>query len=117
VVWAAMRFLLNAQKQNTRRMRLEQLILLLTRCAVVLLVVLVRRFPASYSAYAGVVLVLTLTARNLDSFERYAMSTFPFLLGLAAATGPEEVERGALVVAAAALTGYAILAFLGLSVP
>jgi hypothetical protein len=40
VVWAAMRFLLNAQKQNTRRMRLEQLILLLTRCAVVLLVVL-----------------------------------------------------------------------------
>ncbi len=40
VVWAAMRFLLNAQKQNTRRMRLEQLILLLTRCAVILLVVL-----------------------------------------------------------------------------
>jgi hypothetical protein len=40
VVWAAMRFLLNAQKQNTRRMRLEQLILLLTRCAIVLLVVL-----------------------------------------------------------------------------
>jgi hypothetical protein len=84
---------------------------------VVLLVILVRRFPASYSVYAGVVLVLTLTARNLDSFERYAMSTFPFLLGLAAATGPEEVERGALVVAAAALTGYAVLAFLGLSVP
>src|SRR5437763_1391936 len=40
VVWAAMRFLLNAQKQNTRRMRLEQLILLLTRCTIVLLVVL-----------------------------------------------------------------------------
>src|SRR5947208_5170350 len=40
VVWVAMRFLLNAQKQNTRRMRLEQLLLLLTRCAVVLLVVL-----------------------------------------------------------------------------
>jgi hypothetical protein len=40
VVWAAMRFLLNAQKQNTRRMRLEQLILLLTRCAIVLFVVL-----------------------------------------------------------------------------
>src|SRR5262249_46118002 len=35
-----MRFLLNAQKQNTRRMRLEQLLLLLTRCAIVLLVVL-----------------------------------------------------------------------------
>ena len=28
VTWAAMRFLLTAQKQNTRRLRLEQLILL-----------------------------------------------------------------------------------------
>ncbi len=40
VVWAAMRFLLNAQKQNTRRMRLEQLILLAVRTTLVLLVVL-----------------------------------------------------------------------------
>src|SRR3954462_12774230 len=40
VTWAAMRFLLAAQKQNTRRMRLEQLLLLLVRAALVLLVVL-----------------------------------------------------------------------------
>jgi hypothetical protein len=40
VVWAAMRFLLAAQKQNTRRMRLEQLILLAVRTLAVLLVVL-----------------------------------------------------------------------------
>jgi hypothetical protein len=40
VVWAAMRFLLNAQKQNTRKMRLEQFILLLVRCTALLLVVL-----------------------------------------------------------------------------
>ncbi|MCI0637853.1 MAG: VWA domain-containing protein [Gemmataceae bacterium] len=40
VVWAAMRFLLAAQKQNTRKMRLEQLILLLVRCSLVLLLVL-----------------------------------------------------------------------------
>ena len=40
VVWAAMRFLLNAQKQNTRRMRLEQIILLAVRACVILLVVL-----------------------------------------------------------------------------
>jgi hypothetical protein len=39
VTWAAMRFLLAAQKQNTRRMRLEQLILLLVRCALVALIV------------------------------------------------------------------------------
>jgi uncharacterized membrane protein len=40
VVWAAMRFLLMAQRQNTRRMRLEQLILLALRTFIILLVVL-----------------------------------------------------------------------------
>ena len=40
VTWAAMRFLLAAQKQNTRRLRLEQLILLLLRCAILAFVVL-----------------------------------------------------------------------------
>src|ERR1700736_1032375 len=40
VTWAAMRFLLNAQKQNTRRMRIEQLVLLLVRMGLVALVVL-----------------------------------------------------------------------------
>lgn len=39
VDWAAMRFLLKAQKQNTRRMRLEQLILLLLRMAILGLIV------------------------------------------------------------------------------
>src|SRR6266850_609563 len=39
VTWAAMRFLLAAQKQNTRRMRLEQLILLLVRTFLVALLV------------------------------------------------------------------------------
>ncbi len=40
VVWAAMKFLLAAQKQNTRRMRLEQLVLLAARVLLVLLIVL-----------------------------------------------------------------------------
>lgn len=39
VVWAAMRFLLLAQKQNTRRMRVEQLLLLAVRCLLLLLLV------------------------------------------------------------------------------
>jgi hypothetical protein len=82
-----------------------------------LLVVLVRRFPASYSLYAGATLVVGLSAHNLDSFERYAMSTFPFLLALAVVTDRDEVERGAYVLAAAGLIGYAVLAFTGLSGP
>jgi hypothetical protein len=54
VVWAAMRFLLAAQRQNTRRMRLEQLILLLTRCAIVALVVFAMAsvMPWAESAWA-----------------------------------------------------------------
>src|SRR5438445_11767273 len=39
VIWAAMKFLLAAQKQNTRRMRLEQLILLAVRVLLLLLIV------------------------------------------------------------------------------
>src|SRR5438128_5687389 len=40
VTWAAMRFLLAAQRKNTRRMRLEQLLLLAVRTLLVLLLVL-----------------------------------------------------------------------------
>ena len=84
---------------------------------VLLLVVLIRRFAASYSLYAGATLLLALSAQNLDSLERYCISTFPFLLALAAVTDRDEVERGAYVVAAAGLVGYATLAFLGIQGP
>lgn len=40
VTWAAMRFLLTAEKKNARRMRLEQILLLALRCLLVLLLVL-----------------------------------------------------------------------------
>src|SRR5436305_13189771 len=40
VEWAAMRFLIQAQKKNSRRIRLEQFILLLLRCLIILLVAL-----------------------------------------------------------------------------
>ncbi len=84
---------------------------------VALLVVLARRMPESYTWYAAVTLVVGLSASNLDSFERYCMSTFPFLLALALVTEREEVERGAIVLAGAGLVGYAMLAFLGIQGP
>src|SRR4051812_33999531 len=40
VEWAAMRFLLAAQRKNARRMRLEQFLLLLVRCLIVLVIAL-----------------------------------------------------------------------------
>src|SRR5258708_35263858 len=40
VVWAAMRFLLAAERKNAKKMRIEQLLLLAVRTALVLLLVL-----------------------------------------------------------------------------
>ncbi len=78
-----------------------------------LVVVLVRRLPVSYGAYAGVTVVFGLAAENLDSFERYAMSAFPFALAVALVTGRDDVERPVIAVAGAGLVGYATLTFLG----
>jgi uncharacterized membrane protein len=50
VVWAAMRFLLAAQKQNIKRMRLEQILLLTVRTLLLLLLVLAM---ASVMDWAG----------------------------------------------------------------
>ena len=82
-----------------------------------LLVVVARRLPASYAAYAGAALLLALTARNVGSFERYAFTTFPLVLGIALVTRRREVDRVVSVLAAAGLVAYSVLAFLGEYVP
>ena len=83
----------------------------------VLLVVCFRRWPASYGAYAAAVLLVALSAGNLDSLERYGLSAFPLVLALAGVLRAGWVERTALVLAACGLTVYATLAFLGSYVP
>jgi hypothetical protein len=83
---------------------------------IVLLVVLVRRFPWSYTAYAFATLVLALTASNLDSLERYAFSTFPFLLAAASVIRPRW-EPYVWVGCGAGLVALSVLAFTGAYVP
>ncbi len=82
-----------------------------------LLLVVARRLPASYTAYAAAALLLGLSAHNLDSFERYCASTLPFLLAAAIVTKRPEAERAGIALAAAGLFAYALLAFLGVYVP
>ncbi|MCZ7536545.1 MAG: hypothetical protein M5T61_12010 [Acidimicrobiia bacterium] len=82
-----------------------------------LVVVLVQRWPASYSAYAAASLLLGLTASNLDSLERYSLSTFPFLLAVAGLCDREAVERTVVTLSAAGLVGASVLAFSGVLVP
>src|ERR1700750_1441147 len=56
VTWAAMRFLLAAQKQNTRKLRIEQLLLLLVRTALVALIVFAMAsvMPWAEALWAGI---------------------------------------------------------------
>jgi hypothetical protein len=83
----------------------------------VLLVVVIRHLPRSYAAYCALTLLLGLSASNLDSFERYCLSTFPFVMALAVATRRRELERAALALSAGGLFAYSLLAFFGSWVP
>jgi hypothetical protein len=84
---------------------------------VVLLVVVARRLPASYTAFAAAVLVVSLTSSNLDSFERYALGAFPLVVAASTLTSRRGVEVAVLALSAAALVAYAFLAFVGIVVP
>jgi Mannosyltransferase (PIG-V) len=85
--------------------------------AVALVFVVATRWPASYTAFAVCVLAVALTASNLDSFERYALSAFPLVLGASVLVRRSKAETVVFVLAAAGLVGYAVLAFTGLYVP
>lgn len=82
-----------------------------------LLVVLVRKWPLSIAAFSAVVLVAALSARNIDSLERYAVSSVGFVLAAASLATRPVVERLVYVFAGAVMTAYATLAFLGAYVP
>jgi hypothetical protein len=84
---------------------------------VALLVVLVRRWPLSFTLYAGLALVVALSSKNLDSLERYGLATLPFVLAGADVIADPARERVALYLAGAALVLASILAFTGVLVP
>jgi hypothetical protein len=75
-----------------------------------LLVVAARRLPASYTAYAAVLLVLAIGTPRLASFERYALTAFPLLVAAASLRSRlVSVTLGAAFALTFAL--YAILGF------
>jgi hypothetical protein len=85
--------------------------------AIVLLVACATKWPASYSAFAFCILAVALTASNLDSFERYALSAFPLVLGAASMMRSSRYETAVFVLAAGGLVCYSVLAFTGVYVP
>lgn len=84
---------------------------------VVLAVLTFRYWPASYGAYAAIVVVVSLSAENLNSLERYALNAFPLVLTLAALTAEPRVERATLAVCGGGLVAFTALALLGALVP
>ncbi|MCW2547736.1 MAG: hypothetical protein JWN96_2196 [Mycobacterium sp.] len=84
---------------------------------VVLLVIMARRLPASYTAWSALALVSTLAGSNLASVERYCWSAFPFVLVAASLLGSRPVWRGVLAVSSALLVVYALMGFLTFFVP
>ncbi|HEU0101877.1 MAG TPA: hypothetical protein VFR07_06100 [Mycobacteriales bacterium] len=85
--------------------------------ALALLVVVWRHLPLSYVALAGLTVLLGMTARSMTSFERYAGSAVPLLLGAAILTASSRVRSTTMWVAPVLLAVYATMAFLHLYVP
>lgn len=84
---------------------------------IALLAVVGRRWPRSYTAFAVITLVVALASKNLDSFERYIFSCFPFVLGAATLMRRAQIERAMLALTSVALSSYAFLTFFGAVVP
>jgi hypothetical protein len=85
--------------------------------AVVLCVIVVRKWPMAYAALAIVTVLAALGAQNLGSLERYLYGAFPLVLGAAVLVRRPTTERIVLTLSAAAMGVYAVAAFIGAYVP
>ncbi|MCX7621597.1 MAG: hypothetical protein N2037_12235 [Acidimicrobiales bacterium] len=84
---------------------------------VMLTVVTFRRWPACYGVYAVVVLVMALSAANLNSLERYALNAFPLAMTLAVLARTTRLERLGLAICGCGLFSLSALAFGAVYVP
>jgi hypothetical protein len=84
---------------------------------VALVVVAVRVLPPSFAAFAAAVVLVAISAGNLNSVERYGLNAFPILIALAVIARPPWAERAAVAVCSAGLVGLCTLAWLGEYVP
>lgn len=76
-----------------------------------------RYWPASYGVYATVIVVVSISAENLNSLERYGLNAFPLVLTLAVLVGAPRAERVTLALCGGGLLAFTSLALLGALVP
>jgi hypothetical protein len=84
---------------------------------VVLVIVVFRRWPVSYGAFALAMFLVAASAQFLGSLERYAFSGFPLVFGIASVTEAEWSWRLVLALAAGGTVAYALFAFLNIYAP
>jgi hypothetical protein len=84
---------------------------------VVLVIVVARRLPLSYTVYAAASAAVAVCAHNLDSIERYSLAAFPFAIAAAMLLKRPATERVVLLLIAAGLVAASMLAFTGALVP
>jgi hypothetical protein len=84
---------------------------------VALAIVAVRVLPPSFAAFAGAVVLVAVSAGNLNSVERYGLNAFPLLIALAVVARAPWAERAAVFVCGAGLFSLCTLAWLGEYVP
>ena len=86
--------------------------------ALILCVVVLRALPLSYGVFASAVVVAGLFGgSNFASFERYAMSAFPLVIGAATLCHSRRVGISAVTLCGAGMFAYALAAFLALNIP
>jgi len=85
--------------------------------AIALVVVVFRRLPVSYGLFAAATVVIALSSRNLDSFERYAFNAFPLVIGAALIVRNRRLETLVFTAMGAAMCLYGVVAALGVYVP
>ena len=86
--------------------------------AVICIIAAARRLSAPYTLWAASSIAIALCAPNLDSFERYALVTFPVVIGAGVLTSrPKDLFRGVVAISSAGLFGSSILVFFGRLVP
>jgi hypothetical protein len=85
--------------------------------AIALVVVALRRLPLSYGLFAGAIVLVALSSRKLDSFERYAFGAFPLVIAAAQVVRTRRVETLVFAAAGGAICLYTTVAMLGVYLP
>ena len=71
----------------------------------------------SYGLFAVATVVIALSSRNLDSFERYAFNAFPLIIAAALIVRERRVETLVFTAMGTAMCLYGLVAAFGVYVP